>query len=116
MDESGNPREHFDVLVFPDSEILGTNTRFGKNCRCLRENERSPADGATAEMYEMPIVGKTVRARVLAHRRNDDPVAKQDVANLQAIEEHWAAPWSEGSRHSQQRKNSKEYRKREAQP
>src|ERR1700751_1841078 len=48
VDESRNAREHFNVLVFPKPQILGTDAPFGKNSRCFREDERSAANGATA--------------------------------------------------------------------
>jgi len=92
VNESGNAREHLDVLIFPDSQILGADACFGQYGRCFRKNKRSAADRATTEMHEMPIRRETIGARVLAHRRNDNPVGKQNIANLQAIEEHWAAP------------------------
>src|SRR5579864_930687 len=82
VDESRDAREHFDVLVFPNSQILRADARFGQYGRCFSEDERSPADGSTAEMYEVPIRRETVRARILTHRRDDNPVAQHDVANL----------------------------------
>src|SRR6202007_3216516 len=36
MDESRNASEHFDVLVFPKPQILGTDAPFGKHSRCFR--------------------------------------------------------------------------------
>jgi hypothetical protein len=92
VDEFRNAREHFDVLVLPNPEILGTDASFGHNSRRFREDERGAADCATAEMHEMPVRGETVGTRILAHGRNDNPITKQDVANLQAIENHRASP------------------------
>ena len=44
------------------------------------------ADGAAAEMDEVPVVGEAVGAGILAHGRDDDAVAEEDIANLQFIE------------------------------
>jgi hypothetical protein len=109
MDESRNAREHLYVLVFPKTQILGTDTRFRQYSSRFGEDERSAAYRAAAEMHEMPIRGETIGARILAHRRDDNPVAKQDIANLQAIEEHWAAPWNSLSWFLPESKNSEEY-------
>jgi hypothetical protein len=37
-------------------------------------------------MHKMPIIGKAIRAGVLAHRRDNNPVAQQHIANLQFVE------------------------------
>ena len=52
------------------------------------------ADGAAAEVDQVPVVGESVGAGILAHRRHGDAVAQRDVAQWQRIEEggHVGAP------------------------
>ena len=89
-EESGDARKEFDVVVFVDSEILRGDAAFGGDGAGFGEDEGGAADGARAEMNEVPIVGETVGAGILAHRGNHDAVAKFCVANLEWVEDvHW---------------------------
>jgi len=75
-------------ILWADSPAILNGSRFSKN-------ETSPAHGTTAEMDEMPIVCKSVRAAVLAHRRNRDPVAELNVAYFERCKEmgsQWRSP------------------------
>ena len=56
---------------------------FGQNCGRLGENECGASDRPAAEMNEMPVVRETVVARILAHRRDHDPIAEVQVAQRQ---------------------------------
>src|SRR5260370_1421424 len=46
-----------------------------------------PANGAASEMDQMPIRGEAVRARILAHGRNNDSVAQRHLADLKLVEQ-----------------------------
>src|SRR5215472_9569615 len=83
-----NAREDFNVIVFPDAQVLRTDAPFGNNGGRFSEDQGGTANGAGAEMDEVPIVSKTICARILAHGRNYDAVPQNNVANLQAIEQH----------------------------
>jgi hypothetical protein len=87
FDECRNAGEEFDVLVFPNSEILGTDPAFGDNRIGFRKNDCCAAHRAAAEMNEMPVVGKAVSTRVLAHRRNDDAVGNRETTNGERFEQ-----------------------------
>src|SRR6516165_7961665 len=77
------------MLVFPDAKVLRTDAAFRKNRRCFRQHEPRPTDCATSEMDKVPIVGVTIDARILAHRRDKHTVAELKVANAERIKEMW---------------------------
>src|SRR6266446_4901891 len=78
-----------DMFVFPEAEVLRTDAAFRKNGRCFRQHESRPADCATSEMDKVPIVGVTIDARILAHRRDKHTVAELEVANGERIKKMW---------------------------
>src|SRR6266700_763244 len=73
------------MFVFPDAEVLRTDAAFRKNGRCFRQHESRPADCATSKMDKVPIVGVTIDARILTHRRDKHTVAELEVANGERI-------------------------------
>ena len=90
LDEAGDPRQRFDVLVLPDAQILRRDPALRSHRARLGEHQPGTTHRPGAEVHEMPIVRESVLARVLAHRRDDDPVAEDHVAELQRVEEHAA--------------------------
>ena len=68
FEERRNPRQTFDVRIAPDAEILRTDPAARFDGGRLEHDERGSADGAAAEVYEMPVGRKTVHRAVLAHR------------------------------------------------
>src|SRR5262245_61278988 len=77
------------MFVFPDAEVLRTDAAFRKNGRCFRQHESRPADRATSEMDKVPIVGVTIDAGILAHRRDKHAVAELEVPNGERIKKMW---------------------------
>ena len=77
------------MFVFPDAEVLLTDAAFRKNGCCFRQHEPRPTDCATSEMDKMPIVGVTIDARILAHRRDKHTVAQVKVTNGERIKKMW---------------------------
>src|SRR5882762_5145978 len=77
------------MFVFPEAEVLRTDAAFRKNGCCFRQHEPRPADCATSEMDKVPIVGVTIDARILAHRRDKHTVAELEVANGERIKKMW---------------------------
>jgi hypothetical protein len=67
------------VLVFPEPRTTGRWT-FGQHRGRLSEHERHASNGKLAEVHQMPLVGKSVFAGVLAHRRDADAIAERDAA------------------------------------
>ena len=71
-------RELRHVLVLPDAQVLRRRSApSGVTAARLGEHQRRSADGAGAEVDEVPVVREPVLARVLAHGRDDDPVAQR---------------------------------------
>src|SRR3954452_24065631 len=63
LDEPRDPRQKFYVLVFPYSQIFGTDASFRNDRIRLRKNHCCTAHRSTAEVDEMPIVGEAIVAR-----------------------------------------------------
>ena len=87
FDEARDPLQRFEVFVAPDAKILRGDPPFGRDRRRFGENQAGAADRARGQMGEMPIIGKTVFARVLAHRRNADAIGKRDAAQSELAEQ-----------------------------
>src|SRR6266481_5115816 len=85
-DETSDACERLDVLVLPNSQIPRTDAAFGRYGARFRENQRCSADGAASEMDQMPIRGQAIRARILAHGRNNDSVAQRHFTDLKLVE------------------------------
>jgi hypothetical protein len=74
LDETENPRQHRNVIVRPNPQILRTDSCFRKHGRGLGHHHRGATHGAASQMHEVPIVRESVRARILAHRGNADAI------------------------------------------
>ena len=81
-EEADDAREVFDVRVFPDTKVGGTDAPFRRDCSGFGENRTSAADGAGAEVNQMPIIAEAVFAGVLAHRGDGNAVTKRNIADL----------------------------------
>src|SRR5580704_7127147 len=81
--EGGDALERRNVLVLPDTEVRGRNAALGHDCGGFQHHQACAALGAAAEMHEMPVVGKAVFSRVLAHRRHTNAVRKSDGTKLE---------------------------------
>ena len=68
-------------------EIFGADPAVGGRRRRLGEHQAGAADRPRTEMHQVPFVGKSVLARVLAHGRDDDPVGEGQVTKRDGIEE-----------------------------
>jgi len=67
-----------DVRVRPDAEVAGRDAAFGRDSGGFSEHDASATDGASAEVYEVPVAGKTVDRTVLAHGRDADAVGQRE--------------------------------------
>ena len=79
--------ERLDVVVAPDPEILRADAPLGGDGRRFGEHERRAADGAAAQVDQMPVVGEAVGARVLTHGRDERAVRERQAAQRQRVEE-----------------------------
>jgi hypothetical protein len=87
VDEADDPRQHRDVLVLPDAEVLRADAPFGRDGRGLGKDQRRAADGAAAEVDQVPVVREPVVAGVLAHRGHEDAAPEIDAAQHERIEQ-----------------------------
>jgi hypothetical protein len=61
-EETHYPSEVLDVRVLPDAEVGRTDASLGDDGGGFGEHRARPANGASAEVDEMPIVGKAIFA------------------------------------------------------
>ena len=87
FDEAEDAREHLDVFVFPNPEIVGADTTFRRNRRRFRHHHCRTTHGARPEMHEMPIIGEAVFAGIFAHGRDANAIAEFHVAEFEWREE-----------------------------
>ena len=65
----------------------GTDAAFGADGVGFGDDEAGSADGAAAEVDEMPVVGEAVGGGVFAHGGDGDAVGEGEAAELQGGEE-----------------------------
>ena len=85
-----SPRRHskrLNVIVHSDAQVLRTNPPLGKNGSSFRKHQSSPAHGPAAQMHKMPVARVSVRAGVLAHKRNKYAVCKRNIPNRERIKQ-----------------------------
>jgi hypothetical protein len=87
VNEFSDARQHFDMLVLPDSEVSRCNASFRAHRRRLDHYQACSADGPAAKMNQMPIVGEAILGGILTHGRHDNPVAKTDAPNGQGTQQ-----------------------------
>ena len=73
--------------VVPDARVRRRDPPVAHDRGRLGEDQRRAADRAAAEVDEVPVVRHPVLGRVLAHRRDDDPVPQRDGALRERREE-----------------------------
>ena len=67
VDELGYALEGGDMVFLPDAEIGGGDAAFRCDCGGLKGYEAGATLSTRAEVDEMPVVGKAILRRVLAH-------------------------------------------------
>jgi hypothetical protein len=82
-EETHYTSEVLDVRVLPNAEVGRTDAALGDDCGGFGEDGARAANGASAEVDEMPVVGKAVFAGVLAHGGDGNAVTKRNIADLE---------------------------------
>ena len=106
LDEMKDARERLDVVVAVDAEIGGTDAAALRDRRRFRQDQSRAANRPAAQVHEMPVVRKSVEARVLAHRRHHDPVAQETsriVIRVSSIDMR-AFSWDNANRAANERR------------
>ena len=86
VDEPDDALQHLDVRILVNAEVLRADAPVGGDRGRFRHHERCATDRARSKVNQMPLVGKPVVARVLAHGRDDDAVGKREAAGGERVE------------------------------
>ena len=86
-DERRYAPEGIALGVVPQPQAMGRDAPARLDMGCFGEHEPGAADGARAEVDQMPVLGHAVVGRVLAHGRDHDPVAQSDRAERDRLEQ-----------------------------
>ena len=73
--------------VVPETGVLRRDATLGHHGRGLGEDEPDAAERERAVVHAVPVVRYAVDRGVLAHRRQDDPVAQREAAHREGFEE-----------------------------
>ena len=74
LHEAGQPGQRFDLCIVPQAKVSRTDASLRYNGRRFDDDQTGAANRTTAVMHEMPVAGHAVLGRILAHRRDADPV------------------------------------------
>jgi hypothetical protein len=85
--ERGDSPKWPNMFVFPDSKVARGDaaTRFHRGC--LNHNQSRAAYSAATQVHQMPVAREAIVARILAHRRDGDAIAENNIANSQRREQ-----------------------------
>ena len=72
-----------DLLVVPEAEIAGRDASVALDRGGFDDHRSGAAERELAQVHEMPVIGQALDSRVLAHRRNDHAVRKDELAQLE---------------------------------
>ena len=86
VDEIGDPSPRDELFIVVDARTPERDPPARRDAGRLAEDEPGTADGARAQMDEVPVVGRAVLRRVLAHRGDDDAIRKFEGAERQRDE------------------------------
>jgi hypothetical protein len=81
VNEAGYPFQKLYVLVLPDSVILGRDAAARLDSTGFHDYQGGAPDSAAAKVHHVPVVREAIDARVLAHRRNCNAIAKLYVSD-----------------------------------
>ena len=83
VDEVDDAPPRGDVLGLVHAGTARRDAGLSGDIGHLGIDEAGAADGEAAEMNQMPVVGRAVLGRVLAHRRDDDAVLQRYAAQAE---------------------------------
>jgi hypothetical protein len=67
-DEAGDALQGFDLFVVPQAKVLSGDAPVGRDRRGFGKYQPRAADGAAAEVDQVPVIGQAIDARILARR------------------------------------------------
>lgn len=90
LNEGCDPAQVVDLIVVPQTEIGIRNASLGFHGSSFRNHQPCTAHRAATQMNQVPIVRKSIFARIFAHRRDGDPIRERDTTDRKWREEVWA--------------------------
>jgi hypothetical protein len=87
LDKSGDALQLLNMSILPQSQIVRRYSAFWRYGGCLAKNQRCSPDRPAAQVHKMPVIGKTIFTRVLAHGRYYDPVFQGNAPYREGREE-----------------------------
>src|SRR5579864_807894 len=66
--EAYDSRQEFNMVVLPDAQVLRADAALGEDRCRFRKDESSSPNGPAAKMHQVPVIGVSITAGVLAHR------------------------------------------------
>jgi hypothetical protein len=87
VQEVDHPAQAGHVLVGPQPDIAVADPAFGRHAGRLDEDQTEPAEREPAQVGEVVVADEPVGHRVLAHRRDDQPVRQGEATEGQGREE-----------------------------
>ncbi len=66
--------------VGPQPEVARRDAAFGSDCGRLDEQQACAGQRQMAEMDQVPVASFAIDCGILAHRRDRDPVAQNQIA------------------------------------
>jgi hypothetical protein len=80
VEEIDDAGEGSDMLVLPEAEIAIRNAALGQHAGGFHHDEPKSTNAETAQVNKMPVIGKAIDRRILAHGRHHSPIAQGKAA------------------------------------
>ena len=74
------------MRVIPDAQVVRADPAIGGHSRCFCQNCSGMTNGAAPKVYKVPLSGKAILRRVLAHGRNKNAVLQLEFAQAKRFE------------------------------
>src|SRR5579862_9068304 len=81
------------MRVFPDAQVVHGYPPLGRYGGGFGNNKSCPAYGTAAQVYQMPVVGKSVCRRIFTHGRYHDAVTEGDIFKSDGAEQFCHSYW-----------------------
>ena len=76
VNEANDPAQFGNMLILPDAQIAGRDAPLRSDRSRLQQDHPRASLRARSQMNQVPVVGKSIPGRILAHRRDPDAVGE----------------------------------------
>ena len=94
VDKAGNALEKRNMLILPEAQVKRGNAALRRYSRGFGNNQAGSAHCPAAQVHQVPVVGKAIRTRILAHGGNYHPVLEGKGFYSNRAEKMVHADWS----------------------